>query len=143
MTKHTHIGVYAIAKVENKILLIKKARGPYTGQWDLPGGQFEFGETSEETLIREVDEETGLTISSSKLLDVMSHTVTYTNSSDEKETLHHIGIIYLIKVQDDSNKLKTGADGEDSLGAKWINISELKENTLSPFTKRSLESLKD
>lgn len=143
MTKHTHVGVYAIAKAENKILLIKKARGPYTGQWDLPGGKFEFGETPVETLNREVMEETGLTISSSKLLDVLSNTVTYTNLSGEEETLHHIGIVYLIKVQDNDSKLKIDADGEDSLGAKWLTISDIKKDSLSPFAKQSLKVHKD
>ena len=58
--KHTHLGVYAIIRQNRKFLLIKKARGPYTGMFDLPGGKIEFGETPEQTLVREVAEETGL-----------------------------------------------------------------------------------
>ena len=140
MKNKTHIGVYAVAIKENKLLLIKKARGPYTGQWDLPGGKFEFGETPLETLNREVKEETGLTISQSKLFKAASNTVTYTELSKEK-TLHHIGIIYLIEIKTNEDILKTTTDGEDSLGAQWLNISDINKDKLSPFAKQSLELL--
>lgn len=38
MNKKIYIGVYGIILNEGKILLIKKARGPYKGMYDLPGG---------------------------------------------------------------------------------------------------------
>ena len=97
MKHHTHIGVYALAKKESKMLFIKKSRGPYTGKWDIPGGGFEFGETPLETLHREFDEETGLAISKSKLLDVLSHTAIYKDENQKMETVHHIGILYSIE----------------------------------------------
>ena len=54
----SHKGVYAIIKKNNQILVIRKARGPYTGLYDLPGGTPEDSETPEETLKREIKEET-------------------------------------------------------------------------------------
>ena len=47
---------------ENKILLIKRSTAPFVGYWALPGGRSEPGETAEQTVIREVKEETGLDI---------------------------------------------------------------------------------
>ena len=47
---------------ENKILLIKRATPPFVGYWALPGGRVEKGENAEQTIIREVKEETGLSI---------------------------------------------------------------------------------
>ena len=44
-----------------RLLLIRRAGGPYAGQWALVGGKWEFGETLPEAIIREVAEETGLT----------------------------------------------------------------------------------
>ncbi len=73
---------------------LKKARDPYTGQWDLPGGSFEFGETPLEPLHREFIEETGLTVTKSKLLEAVLKTVPYLNSGNLEATVHHIGIIY-------------------------------------------------
>ncbi len=45
-----------------KILLIKRSTPPFVGYWALPGGRAEPGEALEQTVIREVKEETGLTV---------------------------------------------------------------------------------
>jgi 8-oxo-dGTP diphosphatase len=47
---------------ENKILLIKRSTPPFVGYWALPGGRAEPGEAGEETVVREVKEETGLDV---------------------------------------------------------------------------------
>jgi ADP-ribose pyrophosphatase YjhB (NUDIX family) len=47
---------------ENKILLIKRNTIPFKGYWGLPGGRMDPGETIEQTVVREVKEETGLDV---------------------------------------------------------------------------------
>jgi 8-oxo-dGTP diphosphatase len=47
---------------QNKILLIKRSTPPFVGYWALPGGRVNPGETVEQTIVREVKEETGLDI---------------------------------------------------------------------------------
>jgi 8-oxo-dGTP diphosphatase len=46
----------------DKILLIKRNTAPFTGYWALPGGRMDPGETVEQTIVREVKEETGLDV---------------------------------------------------------------------------------
>jgi ADP-ribose pyrophosphatase YjhB (NUDIX family) len=138
MKQHKHIGVYALAIKDGSVLLIKKARGPYTGQWDLPGGSLEFGEKPLDGLSREMLEETGLSISKSKLLNVLSHTVVYELVNGEKKEMYHIGIIYKVFLDNPEN-LKTDADGEDSQGASWIKLTKFNQNDFSPFASQSIQ----
>jgi 8-oxo-dGTP diphosphatase len=46
----------------DKIILIKRSTPPFVGYWALPGGRVDRGETVEQTIVREVKEETGLDI---------------------------------------------------------------------------------
>jgi 8-oxo-dGTP diphosphatase len=48
---------------DNKILLIKRNTRPCVGFWALPGGRMDPGETLEQTVVREIKEETGLEVS--------------------------------------------------------------------------------
>lgn len=47
---------------DHKILLIKRNTIPFKGYWALPGGRMDPGETVEQTIVREVKEETGLDV---------------------------------------------------------------------------------
>lgn len=137
---HSHFGIYSYIKKEGLILLIKKARGPYEGMYDLPGGSPEEGETNEETLIREVKEETGLTISSYKKLTDQVITTFYKYSlNEENYLLKHSALLY--DAQCYTGYLKTNSDGEDSNGAEWIKISELDQSQCTPFVKIILSHL--
>jgi len=133
--KHTHLGVYGVVKKNNKILLIKKARGPYANLFDLPGGGIEFGETPEQALIREMAEETGLSVTNYKLSFCDSvcfkHDVTSDGSVEE---LHHLGIFYDVFVEGDVS-IKSDSDGLDSDGALWFDMDSGDFESLTPFAK--------
>ena len=58
-----------------RLLLIRRAAGPYAGQWALVGGKWEFGETLPEAIVREVAEETGLRTSFVAVRGVVSERV--------------------------------------------------------------------
>ena len=137
--KKTHIGSYGIIINNDQIVLIKKAKGGYKGKLDLPGGGIEHKETPTETLKRELFEEAGVEIMGYSLLDVASTNIKCQLPNNNWEDLHHIGIIYTVKIK--NQKLKSTPDGLDSLGAMWYNINELNRKKLSPFTIFSLEKL--
>ena len=62
--------VSAILARGGKVLLSRRAREPHRGEWDLPGGFMEVGETPEEGIVREIREETGLDARVTRLVHV-------------------------------------------------------------------------
>lgn len=63
------VSAKAIIKDGDKFLMVKQTR-PTLFFWDLPGGRMEYGESPEETVVREVKEETTLDVTPEKLLGV-------------------------------------------------------------------------
>lgn len=123
-----HTGVYGlILNRNNEVLLIKKTRGPYKGLLDFPGGTPDFDETLEQTLERELLEETGLKINHAKQLITL-----LTIFECDHYLFRHIGIIYAVNVTLHDN-LKTSYDGEDSDGCVWQNIDKINNLSCSPF----------
>ena len=55
----------------NSLLLIRRGKPPKAGEWSLPGGSQDLGETVRETAAREVREETGVEIGPLVLVDVL------------------------------------------------------------------------
>ena len=92
----THVGAYGFVIQNDKIALIKKARGGYKGLLDIPGGGIEHNETPEEALKRELMEEAGVTVKSYELLTATSRTFQWQMREDTIEDLHHIGILYKV-----------------------------------------------
>jgi 8-oxo-dGTP diphosphatase len=61
-----NVGVSCLIMKGDRILLVKRANVSKSGYWKAPGGYMKFGETPEQTAIREVKEEVGLTITDPK-----------------------------------------------------------------------------
>ena len=64
-------GVGVVVLREDRVLMIRRGREPRMGQWSIPGGKQEVGETWRETAIREVREETGVEIEVIGIVDVV------------------------------------------------------------------------
>ncbi len=139
---HTHIGVYGLVIQNDQILLIDKVTGPYDGKLDLPGGSFEFGETPEETLLREFSEEAGITPTRYELYDADSVIANW-NHNNSLIKVHHIGIFYKITDYTGTIKerIKIDTINDDSKGAKFYKIENLKKENLSLTTILELEKL--
>lgn len=65
------VGVGVVIVRKGQVLLIKRGKQPRLGEWSIPGGRQEMGETVRETAVREVLEETGVTIANLRLIDVV------------------------------------------------------------------------
>ncbi len=136
-TPKTHLGIYGVLLKEKRILLIKKARGPYTGKFDLPGGKLEHGEDLQEGLAREWLEETGVIVHSAQLLTNLTTQVSF-EYEGEGIDMYQVGLIYEI-TDADLSTLEKDVNFEDSLGAVWIDPATVDPATLSPFARSVVE----
>ncbi|WP_054957266.1 NUDIX domain-containing protein [Paenibacillus dakarensis] len=141
MEKYTHLGVYGVLIQDRSILLIRKARGPYLGKWDLPGGSIEFGEEPGQTLKREFLEETGLPDIEGHMKTAVSCTIIYEQADGVREEMHHIGLIYQVKLKQVKAPIKRHGDQKDSLGAEWIPLEKLKFIPITPFVEMVTQEL--
>lgn len=60
MNDRPQVCVGAVATAEGCLLLIRRGHGPGAGEWSVPGGRVEMGETLAEAVVRELAEETGV-----------------------------------------------------------------------------------
>ena len=65
------IGVAAVVIENDRIALVRRGRPPAYGQWSLPGGAVELGETLEKAVVREVSEEIGLEVEVLELVAIL------------------------------------------------------------------------
>ena len=64
------LGAAAVVIHDRRVVLIRRGKAPDAGEWSIPGGAVELGESIEAALRREVREETGLEIAVGRFLDV-------------------------------------------------------------------------
>lgn len=90
--RRIRLAAYAVIVADGAILLTRIApRSDGAGLWTLPGGGLDWGEHPDTTVVREVYEETGLTMDSFALAGVNSHVF---DSNDTRSGLHAIRFIY-------------------------------------------------
>lgn len=126
------LGVGALILNGESILLIERGKEPLKGYWSIPGGAVETGEKLEDALIREVKEETGLTVTVEKLVEIFERIIPDKLSD---RTKHHYVLI-------DSICRVTGGDlccGDDASNARWVERQELKNYQLTPGTLSVIE----
>lgn len=111
------VGVGVVVWKDAQVLLIRRGQAPRRGQWSLPGGKQELGETVRETAVREVREEAGIEISVGPLLDVIDAVV---RNGDGGIDFHYT----LIDFEADWVAGESQA-GDDADGLVWIDPAEI------------------
>ncbi len=105
------VGVGAvIVTTPGEVVLVRRAREPLAGQWSLPGGAVEAGETLAAALAREVLEETGLDVEVGHLVDVLDRI--YMDESGRVE-YHYVLADFLCRPR--GGQLRAGSDVTDAM----------------------------
>ncbi len=102
------------------VILVRRGHQPLAGEWSLPGGTLEVGETLEAAIAREVVEETGLTVQVGPVLDVFDRIML---DDQDRVQYHFVLVDYLCRPA--GGTLRAGSDAAD------VTIAD--PGTLDPF----------
>ena len=87
-----YVGVGAVIVQDGKVVLVKRKFDPRAGEWSLPGGAVEVGETLEASVAREMQEETGLEVEVGPVIEVFDR---ITRDADGRVRYHFVLVDYL------------------------------------------------
>lgn len=110
--------VGAIAVDEDQILLVRRGRGPAQGEWSVPGGHVEPGETLAEAVVRELAEETGL----AGVCDGLAGWVERVGDG-----YHHVILDFHVTIIDSSEPVA----GDDAAEVAWVPLSDVTDLQLT------------
>lgn len=112
------LGVAAVIwNANGEVLLIRRRKAPRRGEWSLPGGKVEFGESLVEAVLREVKEETGLEVEILGLIDIVE---SIRDASAGSPDNHFVLVDFGARVV--SGVARAGSDAAD---ARWFPYEEL------------------
>lgn len=124
---------------EGRGLLIRRGGPPLQGEWSIPGGLLEVGETLEQGVVRELSEETGLDVNVVELIEVFERIFPAPPNSDgspgddARPQYHFVILDYLCEMR--GGTLAAGSDAQE---IAWAREEELVKFDLSEAVTRVL-----
>jgi mutator protein MutT len=109
-----------------RVLLIRRGQEPLKGEWSIPGGAVELGETLEQAVCREVLEETGLSVTAERVLEVLDR---IHRDEDGRVMYHYVLVDYECRVTGGTLCYASDADQ-----ARWVARENLFEAGLAEKT---------
>ena len=110
------VGVGGVVVQDGRALIVKRAHEPRKGEWSLPGGIVELGETLIEAARREIKEETGLDVEVGEVIEVFDRV----HRLDGRIQYHFVIVDYLCRPI--GGTLQAGDDAE---GVAWVTGDEI------------------
>ena len=121
------VAVGAVILDGDRVLLVKRGQEPLKGEWSLPGGAVESGETLAAALAREVREETCLEVEVGPVVEVLD---SVRHDAEGRVEYHYIIIDYACRVlPGNSNVAVCGSDAAD---VDWARVADLERYRVTP-----------
>ena len=124
------VGTGAVIRNEdNRVLLVLRRKDPENGKWSIPGGKVDPFETLESAIVREVEEETGLTVEVESLL-----------CTDEviqpEHDRHLLSLIYKVRY---TGGEPVNREPQKHAELRWFKLNELPpESEIAAFSREAL-----
>ncbi|MEZ5283437.1 MAG: NUDIX hydrolase [Vicinamibacterales bacterium] len=113
------VGVGGVIVRGDRALIVRRAQEPRKGEWSLPGGVVELGETLEEALRREISEETGLSVEVGALIETFDR---IHRDGSGRVRYHFVIVDYLCLAGDASGEAVAATDVD---GVAWVGVDGL------------------
>ena len=127
------IAVGAVVVHQNRILLIRRGKNPAKGEWAIPGGRVELGETMREAAAREIMEETGVSIRPGKLVYFFE---TIQPDPDGRIRFHYVIFDFMAEYLSGEPSPR-----DDAMDARWISADDVHTYNLNTRTRDLLNRI--
>jgi 8-oxo-dGTP diphosphatase len=133
------VGVGAVIVRDGRAVIVERSSEPLKGQWSIPGGALEIGETLRQCAAREALEETGLRVEAVDVLEVFDSIYP---DPDGRTRYHYVLIDFFCRILD--GELRAGGDAAQ---ACWVSREELDSfaitETAQKVIRKALERFTD
>ncbi len=119
------IAVGAVVVFDDMLLMVQRNQDPASGLWSVPGGRLEHGEYLKQAVVREVREETGLTVEVGDLLGIL----------EVVGDPHYVILDFVATVPEPGEP----HPGDDVAAVAWVNLEEVSARDCTP---RFVETLR-
>jgi mutator protein MutT len=150
---HPIVGVGAVVVDGESVLLIRRGQEPQKGEWSLPGGAVELGETLDAAIVREVREEAGLDIAVGPVVEVLDR---LRLASDGRVRFHYVLIDFLcrpvaatvpasvsVAASAPTSSIAPIVSGSDADAAEWVDVRDLAAYRVAEPTARVIRKAFD
>ncbi len=121
------VGVGGILFQDERVLLVKRGKEPARGQWSIPGGAVNTGETLRQAVAREMIEETGIQVEPVALVKILDRIF---HDDQGRVMYHYVLVDFLCRFL--GGELRAGSDAMD---ARFIPIADLASLDIIPATR--------
>jgi 8-oxo-dGTP diphosphatase len=126
------VGVGAVVIDGERVLLVRRCNEPSKGEWSIPGGAVEAGETLDAAVRREVREETGLDIVVGPVVEVLDR---IRKDADGRAQFHYVLVDFICHPCGGSL-----ASASDAAEVAWAAVGELEALRVADITVRVIKN---